>query len=524
MGLRNYPNGNTLNMKIRRHSKDYNFIGDKITGTTFRWGETFKKNPQYAPWPELADISISNHCAKGCDFCYRDSKRNYSFMSLADYEYLIKQLKHPTWGNVFQVALGGGEPLEHPDIMKIIDVTCKNGVVPNFTTNGKYLTNELIMKLKDKVGAIAISTLDIRTIDKKVIQNLKINKIKCNLHYVLNHHNLGQAINILSGKYNQYVLNVNSIVFLTYKPLGRGDSSRVLKMDKNFLTFVKLVDNNFCSTRIGFDACFVPMLMHYTNVDLKYIDPCECAFFSVYIDEKLVLSSFLPRSEENLQAWVNRSGKFLLQEIYSLKFKKENWVLLNCGIHQQSKDDVRIDIDVDTIFLPKEKAGEALNVLNSSEDIHFGHFVEEYYYLFKGEIPWGKLIQPRKISELFDASEKLSFYSPYAWFSWESYHSRMNDMGNIPFLTRAICDEFNLKYDIESFAFFDKDEACTKYFHDNFSHYYFIEEKHIRKFLKKNNLSLIWCEFGYKHGDFRSKNKRQLDPETNRFRSVKMFE
>ena len=306
-------------MKIRRHSKNYNFIGDKITGTTFRWGESFEKNPEYAPWPELADVSISNHCSMGCDFCYRDSKPDNSFMSLTDYEYLLKQLRHPYWGNVFQVALGGGEPLEHPDFMKIIDVTWENRVVPNFTTNGKYLTNDLIVKLKDKVGAIAISTLDIRTIDKEVIQNLKMNKIKCNIHYVLNHHNLGQAIDILNGRYKQCLQDANSIIFLTYKPLGRADNSRNLRMDQIFLNFVSIVESSSCSTRIGFDACFVPMLMHYTNVDLKYIDPCECAFFSVYIDEKLRMG---PCSFSNNREFTYSIKEYSIEYIWTVLFGK----------------------------------------------------------------------------------------------------------------------------------------------------------------------------------------------------------
>jgi len=306
-------------MKIRRHSKDYNFIGDTITGTTFRWGESFDKNPQYAPWPELADISISNHCSKGCDFCYRDSKPDNSFISLGDYEYLLKQLRHPHWGNVFQVALGGGEPLEHPDFIKIIDITLAYGIIPNFTTNGQHITNDMIMKFKNKVGAIAISATDIQTIDKRIIENLKNNGIKCNLHYVLNYYNLDQAVDILSGKYNQYLRYVNSIIFLTYKPLGRADSSRVLKMDKNFLTFVNLVGNNSCSTRIGFDACFVPMLMHYTNVDLKYIDPCECAFFSVYIDEKLRMS---PCSFSDNKEFTYSIKEYLIEYIWTVLFSK----------------------------------------------------------------------------------------------------------------------------------------------------------------------------------------------------------
>ena len=306
-------------MKIRRHSEDYNFIGDTITGTTFRWGEIFETNPKYAPWPELADISISNHCTKSCDFCYRDSKPDNSFMPLEDYEYLMKQLKHPYWGNVFQVALGGGEPLEHPDFLKIIDITLENRIVPNFTTNGKYFTNDLIVKLKDKVGAVAISTLDIRTIDEEVIKNLKMHNIKCNMHYVLNYHNVKQAIDILNGKYNKCLKDTNSIIFLTYKPLGRADNSRILRMDQDFLNFVSIIENNSCLTRIGFDACFVPMLMHYTNVDLKYIDPCECAFFSVYIDEQLRMS---PCSFSNNREFTYSIKEYSIEHIWTVLFSK----------------------------------------------------------------------------------------------------------------------------------------------------------------------------------------------------------
>ncbi len=284
-------------------------------------------------------ISQQVYCTKGCDFCYRDSKPNNSFMSLDDYEYLLKQLRHPHWGNVFQVALGGGEPLEHPYFLKIIDITLANGVVPNFTTNGKYLTNDLIMKLKSKLGAVAISTVDIKTIDKEVIENLKKNNIKCNLHYLLNYHNIQQAIDILDGKYNQSLRDANSIIFLTYKSLGRAGNSRILKLDQNFLDFVSIVESNACLTRIGFDACFVPMLMHYTNVDLKYIDPCECAFFSVYIDEQLRMS---PCSFSNNREFTYSIKEYSIEYIWTVLFGKYRDSLNNkCVRECKNKTDCR---------------------------------------------------------------------------------------------------------------------------------------------------------------------------------------
>ncbi len=121
--------------------------------------------------------------------------------------------------------------------------------------------------------------------------------------------------------------------------------------------------------------------------------------------------------DEDIQKWVNRLEKLLFQEIYSLKIRDENWILLNCRHHQQSTNDIRIDINVDAILLPKEKAKEALDILNNSEDNLFEHHNEEYYYLFNGEIPWGKIVEDRKISEVFKEFEQLTFYSPYAWFS-----------------------------------------------------------------------------------------------------------
>ena len=47
---------------LRRHIGNYNFVGDAKTGITLRWGKTINDNPVFAPVPELADISISNHC------------------------------------------------------------------------------------------------------------------------------------------------------------------------------------------------------------------------------------------------------------------------------------------------------------------------------------------------------------------------------------------------------------------------------------------------------------------------------
>lgn len=116
------------------------------------------------------------------------------------------------------------------------------------------------------------------------------------------------AIEILHGHHNDLLRNVNGFIFLTYKPKGRAQPEHCLSWNTQVEQFVKLVQDNLCGgTRIGFDACFVPVLLKYSTVNVDYIDACECGFFSVYIDEKLNVKpcSFAPddRYSFNLQEY-----------------------------------------------------------------------------------------------------------------------------------------------------------------------------------------------------------------------------
>jgi len=86
-------------------------------------------------------------------------------MSLEDYEYILHELQHPRWGDIFQIAIGGGEPLEHPQLKQIIDATISRNIIPNLTTNGIHLDNEYAKFFKGRVGAVALSIADIHALD-----------------------------------------------------------------------------------------------------------------------------------------------------------------------------------------------------------------------------------------------------------------------------------------------------------------------------------------------------------------------
>lgn len=319
---------------IRRHTTGYNFMGDAKTGATFRWGDTFAENPVRAPWPELADISISNYCTNDCEYCYRSSNRDGDFISLTDYQIILKQLTSEQYGSVFQVALGGGEPLLHPDIVEILRTTKEDyNIVPNYTTSGFFFTQEILEATKKFCGAIAVSydpyrqrmtTETLKTTGKILLAE----GIKANIHFVVSDKTLDEAIRIMEGVRDKDFGDFNSIVFLTYKPFGKGSAKDCLKPDERLTRFLKLVEEPRTIVKFGFDACFVPFLFKKTKVDFDFLDSCECGFFSVYIDEHLTVS---PCSFCNDKAYAFSLKNYEFAEIWEQKFEEyRKKVFHNC--------------------------------------------------------------------------------------------------------------------------------------------------------------------------------------------------
>lgn len=322
---------------IRKHYKGYNFIGIPETGFTLRWGDDFSKNPYMAPWPELADISISNYCTNNCSYCYRDSDQKGKFMPLSDYKQVLKELTHEEYGSIFQVALGGGEPLLHPDFNEIIRTTREDyGIIPNYTTCGKFFTPENLEITRKYCGAVAISWDPYRdnlTLDEisQLGKVLKEEKIRTNIHYVISQSTLKDATHMLSGEYDPYLESFNAVIFLTYKPTGRAQAEDTIQSPHLLQNFLGAVNEPLTSLKIGFDACFVPVLLKTTSMDNDLIDSCECGFFSVYIDENMNVS---PCSFCNNKIYSYNLKKSSFKNIWQDTFSSyRNYVAQECKLN-----------------------------------------------------------------------------------------------------------------------------------------------------------------------------------------------
>jgi len=249
-------------------------------------------DPFMRDFPQMIDIGVMGRCSSGLDGlcqkagiqCYQQGDRVIrDNMSVRDFASIAGQCK----GKVFQFALGGrGDVDQHEHLEQILACSREFGIVPNFTTSGRQITEEIAAICKKYVGAVAVSwyrsgcTLD-------AIQILLHAGIKTNIHYVLGNNTIDEAIGRLQDR--SFPVGVNAVIFLLHKPVGLGEEGNVLRYyDQKVKTFFDLVDRLVQPYKIGFDSCSAPGLVTMAkNIDYISTDYCEGARFSCYIDAQM---------------------------------------------------------------------------------------------------------------------------------------------------------------------------------------------------------------------------------------------
>lgn len=268
--------------------------GNMVRSGIIKKGENTNVDPLMRSYPALIDIGIMAHCknAKFCPVeCYQGRYKGENNMTLDDFKSIIDQIQ----GKVMQVALGGaGSPNEHENFEEIVRYTKEHDIIPNYTTSGIDLTDEMVRITKENCGAVAVSFYNqpytYEAIDKFVKAG-----VTTNIHFVLGNDSIDNAISWLKNP-SQVPDGVNAVVFLLHKPVGLGNSKNVLKNDDpKVIDFFKLVENHNGKWQIGFDSCSIPAILnHTTNIERESIDSCEAARFSCYIthDMKIIPCSF----------------------------------------------------------------------------------------------------------------------------------------------------------------------------------------------------------------------------------------
>lgn len=279
---------------LKRYDEEkYTVIFNQNTGFFARVEDDNLSEPIYsAHGPELLDVSITNYCERSCSFCYRASSKAGKEMSFVDYEYILRQAKDC---GVLQIALGGGNPNQHSSFERILEVTReKYNLVPSYTTNGDGLTEKNLVASKKYCGAVAISFYEPESQFYLNLHKLIDSGVKTNIHFVLSANSIESAIRLLTAD-AQKITGVNALIFLLFKPAGKGSCSDILKMSPRVDFFFSLVNNS--KIKIGFDSCCVPGIVTHLEFNPVSVEACEAGCFSAFISEDLMLypCSFMER-------------------------------------------------------------------------------------------------------------------------------------------------------------------------------------------------------------------------------------
>jgi len=312
-------NSNLIINKYKSHQAIFN----QSTGFLLRLGNHFHQDPFWCDYgPELIDISITNWCDRDCVFCYKGSNQNGIHMEIDGYKKIMQQAMQM---KVFQVALGGGNPNQHPDFCEILRLTHEDyNIVPSYTTNGRGLNEEVLLASKKYCGAVAVSAYKPYETLFKTVQQLSNFGIKTNIHFLLTSETINTAIQWLKNP-PQIFNQINAIIFLNYKPVGRNPNPELLLgKAKNVQRFFQLAQEKK-SFKIGFDSCSISGIARFMNISPIFIERCEAGRFSMYISEdmKMYPCSFMvdkiegvPILEDNIQlTWQTHNSFTNMREL-----------------------------------------------------------------------------------------------------------------------------------------------------------------------------------------------------------------
>jgi MoaA/NifB/PqqE/SkfB family radical SAM enzyme len=199
--------------------------------------------------PESLDCKITNYCDLGCKYCHENSTTKGTH---ADLSILIDKLIELPGG--VELAIGGGNPLSHPDLEKFLLWAKNHGLICNITVNQAHLKDHftLLNRLitEDLVKGVGISIV---SNDFSIIETLK--KITNNIVY---HVIAGvNDIEIIDKLIN---LGSCKVLILGYKDFGRGINYRSDVVDKCLLDWYQQLSKYLGKCVVSFDNLAIEQL------------------------------------------------------------------------------------------------------------------------------------------------------------------------------------------------------------------------------------------------------------------------
>lgn len=162
-------------------------------------------------FPSNFDLHINNKCDAGCPYCHENSTPNGETPSLKDF---VNSKFYDSVKSGTEMAIGGGNIFESPDIEVLLKANAKKGIVSNVTVNQRHVVKNL-------------DTLK-RWVEKKLVYGIGLSLVDSSDRTFWDAvDQLGEnvVIHVIAGilsKNDYFFLRNRKVLILGYKNLRRG--------------------------------------------------------------------------------------------------------------------------------------------------------------------------------------------------------------------------------------------------------------------------------------------------------------
>lgn len=255
-------------MRVRKYPAS-NYKSIFFNGKTVRMRFDNSKPILQIPTPEIEDVAINNKCLAGCSYCYTSAlKTGYNFKN-------IVEKANKVWGSLpleerpFQIAIGGaGESTMHPDWIEFVTEVKRLGIMPNYTTNGMHLTDDILEATENICGGVAVSWHPhIEKVFHKSMDKLSKIETKLNIHLIVGEEG---SLEQMQKIYDKYQNVVDYFVVLPYMPVGRAKFVDTNEVWKKSFEWIKTVNQK----QFAFGALFYEWLLeNETGLPMSIYEP-----------------------------------------------------------------------------------------------------------------------------------------------------------------------------------------------------------------------------------------------------------
>jgi len=291
--------------------------------------------------PQSLHIDITTQCPLNCSACYKKPGEIVN-MTYPQWQKLINEAEKL---KVFQIAVGGGEPLTHPHIIQITKLVAQTEMALTITTSGFGLNDKRLHELiENGLNHLQISLNgSTETINKysrdgyqyaiKALKQLSHTTLSYGINWVARKTNLSDFENIVQLAKHYKAENIN---ILRYKPSPREDYTKESLDENEFLTLAEKI-KQVRRIKVKTDSAYSNLLIHINNGKVSK-NTCGCGagktFMAITPDGSFKPCSHLSLSDKRktiANYWKNAPDIITLRKI---KLKNDPDSCENCTFEE----------------------------------------------------------------------------------------------------------------------------------------------------------------------------------------------